>query len=177
MRIKNTFDPLHPGTLITTDFMRTRPQVEIITGTKSLYALTVFDQDISGSFHEYDQAIVEIIQEHQAHIVSKDMNANSITHYLNANLQKMKRVRDSLEARYAGAEVDQQRVAFVSVIGSNMRIPGILATATRAISDQNINILATGQSMRQVDIEFVVNEKDYETTICSLHHSLIGQAS
>lgn len=175
--VKNTFEPQHPGTLITTGFRRETPQVEIITGCTDIYAFTLFDQDIAGSFHEYDQDIVETIQQCKAHIVSKGVNANTITHYINANLQTIKRIRAILEQRYPDAEIDQQRVAFVSAIGSNMTIPGIMARASGALSANDINILATGQSMRQVDINFIVNETDYEAAIRSLHGVLIDSAS
>ncbi len=171
--VKNTFDPQHPGTLITTAFKRENPQVEIITGCADIYALTLFDQDIAGSFHEYDQEIVESIQQSKAHIVSKGGNANTITHYIDASLQTVKRLRATLEKRYPDAEVDQQRVAFVSAIGSNMTMPGIMADAAGALSRRGVNILATGQSMRQVDINFIVNSCDYEATVQSLHQTLI----
>ncbi|MGZ0657594.1 aspartate kinase [Coraliomargarita sp. W4R72] len=173
--VKNTFEPQHPGTLITTGFTRETPQVEIITGCTDIYAFTLFDQDIAGNFHEYDQDIVETIQQCKAHIVSKGVNANTITHYINANLQTMKRIRILLEKRYPDAEIDQQRVAFVAAIGSNMTIPGIMARATGALSARKINILATGQSMRQVDMNFIVNESDYEATIRSLHQVLVEE--
>jgi aspartate kinase len=81
-----------------------------------------------------------------------------------------------LEQHYPEAELEQQRVAFVSAIGSNMTIPGIMARATTALSENGINILATGQSMRQVDINFVVGEADYEATIRSLHEVLIERS-
>jgi len=171
--VKNTFDPKHPGTLITTGYTRETPQVEIITGCVDIYAFTLFDQDLAGSFHEYDQDIVETIQQCKAHIVSKGVNANTITHYIDANLQTIKRIRTILEKRYPDAEIDQQRVAFVSAIGSNMTIPGIMALATGALSACGINILASGQSMRQVDMNFIVSESDYEAAIQSLHKVLI----
>jgi len=173
--VKNTFEPQHPGTLITTGYTRESPQVEIITGCTGIYAFTLFDQDIAGNFHEYDQDIVETIQQCKAHIVSKGVNANTITHYINANLQTIKRIRCLLLKRYPDAEIDQQRVAFVSAIGSNMTIPGIMARATGALSANNINILATGQSMRQVDMNFIVAESDYKATIRSLHKVLIEE--
>lgn len=171
--VKNTFEPQHPGTLITTGFTRETPQVEIITGCIDLYAITLFDQDLAGNFHEYDQEIVDTIQQCKAHIVSKGVNANTITHYISANLQTIKRIRAILEKRYPEAEIDQQRVAFVSAIGSNMTIPGIMARATGALSARSINILASGQSMRQVDMNFIVSEDDYEAAIQSLHEVLI----
>jgi aspartate kinase len=42
-----------------------------------------------------------------------------------------------------------------------------------ALAAQNINVLAMHQSMRQVDMQFVVGEADYELAVKSLHACLV----
>jgi len=54
-----------------------------------------------------------------------------------------------------------------------MKVTGILAEAVTALSKQNINVLAMHQSMRQVDMQFIVDEKDYELAVKSLHRCLV----
>ena len=61
----------------------------------------------------------------------------------------------------------------VSAIGSDMKIPGMLAKTVSALSEVNISILAMHQSIRQVDMQFVLNEDDYEEAVKSLHRCLI----
>src|SRR5690606_6368237 len=106
-------------------------------------------------------------------IVAKDINANTITHYLKTNLKTVKRIRQALAQRFPEAELNQQKVAIVSAIGSDMQIPGILAKTVKAMADYDISVLAVHQSMRQVDMQFVVNEDDYEQTVKSLHSGLV----
>jgi len=173
LRVKNTFEPEHDGTLITRDYVSQTPCVEIIAGRKGIYALEVFDQDMAGQLGNYDRDIVGQIQRFKAHIISKDMNANTITHYLATNLKTVKRIRAALEALFPEAEIDQKKVAIASAIGSDMQIPGILAKTVEAIASKNISVLAVHQSMRQVDMQFVVNEADYEQTVKNLHESLV----
>ncbi|HCO61820.1 MAG TPA: aspartate kinase, partial [Porticoccaceae bacterium] len=57
--------------------------------------------------------------------------------------------------------------------GSDMHVPGILAKAVTALAQRNINVLAMHQSMRQVDMQFIIDENDYQFAIKSLHSALV----
>ncbi len=173
LRVKNTFDPEHLGTLITRDYVSTKPCVEIIAGCKGVHAVEFFSQEMAGEISDYDTEILSVIARFKGHIISKDINANTITHYLSANLKTVKRICQELEKRFPDAELSQKKVAIVSAIGSDMKIPGILAKTVSAIAGANVSVLAIHQSMRQVDMQFIVNEKDYDKAIQSLHRCLV----
>jgi aspartate kinase len=173
LRIKNTFEPEHAGTLITGNYISNTPCVEIIAGCKGVFALEVFDQDMAGQFFDYERKILSQIERFRADVVSKDINANTITHYLSTNLKTVKRIRVALKEVFPEAEIDQKKVAIVSAIGSDMQVPGILAKTVRSVADRDISVLAVHQSMRQVDMQFVVNESDYEETVRGLHAALV----
>jgi aspartate kinase len=173
LRVRNTFEPEHAGTLITGDYVSAEPCVEIIAGCKGVYAFELFDQDMAGNIDDYDREILATIRRFKAHIISKDINANTITHYLSTNLKTIKRIRNVLQERFADAEINQQKVAIVSAIGSDMKIPGILAKTVASLAKQNISVLAMHQSMRQVDMQFIIDEDDYDNAIKSLHSVLV----
>lgn len=173
LRIKNTFEPEHAGTLITGDYVSNKPCVEIIAGCKGVFALEVFDQDMAGQFFDYERKILSQIERFRADVVSKDINANTITHYVSTNLKTVKRIRVALTEMFPEAEIDQKKVAIVSAIGSDMQVPGILAKTVKSVADSDISVLAVHQSMRQVDMQFVVSESDYEETIRGLHAALV----
>lgn len=173
LRIKNTFEPEHAGTLITGDYVSNTPRVEIIAGRKGVYALEVFNQDMAGQYHRCDTQIISIIARFKADVIAKDINANTITHYLATNLKTIKRIITELAKAFPEAEINQQKVAIVSAIGSDMKVPGMLAQAVQAVAKNQINVLAFHQAMRQVDMQLVVNENDYEQTVKSLHQALV----
>lgn len=173
LRVKNTFEPDHSGTLITGDYVSDTPCVEIIAGCKSAYALEIFDQDMAGNIDRYDREILTAIRRFKASIIAKDINANTITHYLSTNLKTIERIRRVLEEAFPDSEIDQQKVAIVSAIGSDMQVPGILAKTVGALASHNISVLAMHQSMRQVDMQFIINVDDYEQAIRSLHNCLV----
>ncbi|MBD2857537.1 aspartate kinase [Spongiibacter sp. KMU-158] len=173
LRVKNTFEPEHGGTLIDGDYRSEQPCVEIIAGRKQVYALEVFDQDMVGSLWQYEQKILAAIQRFKSNVITKDINANTITHYLGANLKTVKRIVSAVKQEFPGAEVSTRKVAVVSAIGSDMQVPGILAKTVSALASANISVLAMHQSMRQVDMQFVIDEKDYEQAVASLHSCLV----
>jgi aspartate kinase len=173
LRVKNTFEPEHGGTLITRDYVSYTPRAEIIAGCRDIHALELKDQDMAGQIDLYDREILASIRRFGAHIVSKDINANTITHYLGANLKTVKRIRRNLQETYPEAEIDQKQVSIVSAIGSDMQIAGILSEAVGSLARSNISVQAMHQSMRQVDMQFVVDDEDYEAAIRSLHHCLV----
>ena len=173
LRVRNTFEPEHAGTLITGDYVSSKPCVEIIAGCKHVYAFELFDQDMAGNIDNYDREILTQIRKNKAHIISKDINANTITHYLTASLKNIRRIREALQERFPEAEINQQKVAIVSAIGSDMKIPGILARTVSALAEKNISVLAMHQSMRQVDMQFIIDEDDYADAIKNLHSYLV----
>ena len=173
LRVKNTFEPDHNGTLVTGDYVSDSPCVEIIAGRKDIYAIECLEQNMMGEIHRYDQDILKAIARFKGEIVTKDITANSITHYLATNLKTAKRIRAAIEELHPGSRIEVRKVAIVSAIGSDMKVPGILSKAVTALSDANISVQAMHQSMRQVDMQFVLDEEDYGEAVRSLHRALV----
>lgn len=173
LRVKNTFEPEHSGTLITGEYVSEKPCVEIIAGRKNVVALEFFDQDMVGDFFNYEHKILEICRRFKATIITKDVNANTITFYMSANIKNIKRIEHELSVLYPDSEMRTRKVAIVSAIGSDMQVPGILAKTVSALAAAGISVLAVHQSMRQVDMQFIVDESDYTLAVQSLHQCLI----
>ena len=64
-------------------------------------------------------------------------------------------------------------LAIVSVIGSNMKIPGFLARAANALSEAGVNVLAIDQTIRQVNIQFVIEREQFECAQKALHREFV----
>ena len=173
LRIKNTFDPAHHGTLFTEDYVSEYPQVEIIAGMSRLIALEVFDQEMMGQQGEYERHLIDVCGRLKADVVTKDFNANTITLYLDVSLKKAKRLAEQLEKAYPTAYISTAKIALVSAMGSDMRIKGLLAKAVQTLYDQGINVEAIHQNTRQVEMQFFVNETDYEKSVKAMHSTLI----
>ncbi len=173
LRVKNTFEPDHNGTLITQDYVSEKPCVEIIAGRKNVVAVSLFDQDMVGDFYTYEDGFSTICQRFKATVLTKDVNANSITYYVSANIKNVKRIEVALNKRFTQSTIGTRKVAIVSAIGSDMQVPGILAKAVAALAEAKISILALHQCMRQVDMQFILDESDYALAVQCLHKKLV----
>lgn len=173
LRVKNTFEPEHNGTLITRDYVSDSACVEIIAGRQGVYAIELFDQDMVGDLSHYEKQFLAQITRFRAQVINKDLNANTITHYLSANLKTVKRIQTALADLFPGAEINVRKVCIVSAIGSDLKIPGMLARAAQALADAGVDILGVHQCMRQVDMQFVLDEEDYQPAVKAMHTQLV----
>ena len=174
IRIKNTFEPEHLGTVIDNNYCNPRPCVEIITGRNDAVGIEIFDQEMLGS-PDYDIYISKLMKELKISIVNKDADANSITFYAVSTRKKINRVMRLIEQQYPSAEVSMHKIAIISAVGSDIKVKGILAKTISALSNADINILALHQSVRQVEMQCIVEQSDYEKGIKALHVALIEE--
>lgn len=172
LRVKNTFEPEHLGTTIDNNYCNPKPCVEIIAGRKDVFALEVFDQEMLGS-PEHDIAISRLINELKLHLINKEADANSITFYLSGNRKKINRLVRLVETAFTTAQTSLSKVALVSAIGSDLKVKGILSRTVAALAEQDINVMALHQTMRQVEMQCIVAEADYELAIQTLHRALV----
>ncbi|MBN2647627.1 MAG: aspartate kinase [Thiotrichales bacterium] len=173
LRIMNTFEPEHHGTLITADYKSAEPKVEIIAGMDSLIAVEIFDQEMMNQQADYEAQILQVTKRNKCDVVSKDFNANTITLYIKGSLNKVSRATAQLEEIFPSAQITTSKLCMVSAMGSNMRVKGLLAQAIQSLADQGINIEAMHQNTRQVEMQIFVEADQYATAVKALHQKLI----
>jgi aspartate kinase len=173
LRVRHSFEPHHEGTLIDAGYQSARPRVEIIAGRRGVFAVQFFSHDmVDRAGHAF--GIQKILDRYKLRTVTRESNANSITYYLATNLKIVKRIERDLEQDFPSATITVRRVAIVAAVGSNLDVSGLLSTCVLALADADINVLAVHQSMRAVDIKFVVDEADVHAATVALHDRAIG---
>lgn len=168
IRLKNTFEPDHPGTLITKDYVGSQARIEVISGSPQVTAIEIHDPLMVGAVG-FDHGVMEIFRKHQISYILKATNANSITHVV-WERSVSESFLDELRAQYS--VVTAVQAAIVCVIGSNIAFPGVLARATQALANNGININAVSQSLRQTNMQFVIERKDYALAVVALNDAL-----
>jgi aspartate kinase len=171
IRIKNTFEPEHPGTLISKTYISNESKVEIVTGSDKVTAIEVHDPFMVGEVG-FDLSIMEFLKKYNISYILKASNANSITSVIWED-EVYPELIDDLKKRYHVITI--KKVALVCTLGTNIAKPGILAKAATALHDNNINIESLSQSLSQVSIQFVVNRDDYKKAIAVLNEALCVQ--
>ena len=168
IRIKNTFEPDHPGTLISKDYVGEKSKVEIISGTDKVVAIEIHDPLMVGQVG-YDRAIMQSFEQYNISYILKATNANSITQVIwEEDLNE--ELIGELKTRYY--EVTVKPVALVCTLGTNIAQPGIIAKATAALASNSINVDAISQSLKQVNMQFVISREDYKKAIIALNDAL-----
>jgi aspartate kinase len=168
IRIKNTFEPEHPGTLISKDYVGEESRVEIISGSDQVIALEVHDPFMVGQVG-YDMNLMKVMQRHNISYILKATNANSITMVV-----WEKDMSAALETELKGLyhKVTIKEAALVCAMGTNLTYPGSLAKAATAFYQGCVNVEAVSQSLMQVNMQFVIGRKDYHNAIVALNRAL-----
>lgn len=168
IRIKNTFEPEHEGTLISKNYVSPTSKVEIVSGSSKVLALEVNDPLMVGETG-FDLNIMQVFKKYEVSYIVKATDATCITTVIWDN-NKVQSLVEELKSSYY--EVNVKPVALVCAIGSNIAQPGILGKAASALSTNNINIICFSQSMRQINMQFVIERADYEKAIVVLNDAL-----
>lgn len=172
IRVKNAFDPEHPGTLITCDYISPVPRVEMICGRDDILAIEVYDPEMVGQ-SGYDYKLMENLMLNNISYIAKNTNANTIIHYIPEKSKNVDKCIDMIKKKLPSSQVDLHKLSIVTVIGTNMKIPGFLSRAAKALAKAEINVLALGQTLSQVNMQFVVGRKDFEKAQIALHQEFV----
>ena len=172
IRVKNAFDPDHPGTLISRDYVSPTPHVEMICGRKDVEAIEVMDPEMVGKVG-YDYSLMKSMYDTRISYIAKTTNANTITVFVPQKNPRLEECLELIRGIFPNAQVRTFDTAIVSVIGTNMSIPGFLSRAANALHTANINVLALVQSTRQVNMQFIVDREDFEKAQQALHKAFV----
>ena len=168
IRLKNTFEPDHPGTLITKEYVGEKARIEVIAGSDKVTLVEIHDPSMVGTVG-FDLELLEIFRRFGISYITKATNANSIAHVVWDRAVTSAFVEE-LENRYE--VVTTKPAAIVCVIGSNIAIPGVLARAAQVLADNQVNVNCVSQSYRQVNMQFVIERADYKKAIVALNQAL-----
>ncbi|NLS12089.1 aspartate kinase [Vibrio sp. SM6] len=171
LQIKNTFEPEHPGTLISPSYDPNNNKIEIIAGRDKVFALHLFDQNMVGKVDNVSYEVMEFIFASKVNLVGKEMNANSVTYYLSGSQERLNDLRYQTEKRFPNATITGTMVALISAIGAQIDTNTALAQGILALMNNGITPIAVHSSMRNVNVQFVVPDSAYHDAICALHQT------
>ncbi len=165
LRIKNTFEPEHPGTLITKDYVSAEKRVEVITGTDKVLIIDIYDPLMVGSVGS-DLQIMQVFFNLGVSYSYKATSANSISVVIWEKDFKQSLI-DELEEKFE--KITVEKAAMVCIIGSNIDQPGLLARSAAGLASEGINIKSCGFSLRKVNIQFLIAREEFGKAIIALN--------
>lgn len=179
IRLKNTFEPAAPGTLITSNPRQTEAPVKGISSIENIVLVTISGSGMVGAkgiamrfFGALGRNAVNVI------LITQASSEHSIT--VGINLKDATRAQRAVDEEFkfeiqAGI-IDpvqiEQNLAIVALVGSNMKnSPGIAGKLFSALGRNGINISAIAQGTSELNISCVIQKKDEEKALNTLHES------
>jgi len=168
LRIKNTFEPAHPGTLITKEYISDLNRIEVITGTDKQLIIDIYDPLMTGNVGS-DLDIMQCFADHGVSYTFKTTSANSISIVIWENdLQEA--LINTLKSKFE--RVTYKPIAMVCLLGTNMGQSTLLANATTALAKAEIAVIATGMASGRVNMQFVVDREQFKPAIIALNKAV-----
>jgi len=185
LRIVNTFNPSHPGTLIIAE-AKLRPElaegpsefaVKGITSIRGLSLVTVAGRGMLGVPGIAARVFTAVAQEGiSVLMISQSSSEQSICFIIRQETvdRALKALEAAFETELARRNVDriwaQNEVAIVAVVGAGMKgTPGIAAKVFGALGKHAVNVISIAQGSSEYNISFVVDEEDIETAVRDIH--------
>lgn len=181
LRIKNTFNPTHPGTVIVPDSPSADGGIRAVTAIKKLSLITVEGKGMLGVPGIAARTFGAVARGGQSVLlISQASSEQSICFAAPEN--GTKKIIASLEAEF-GDELHRQDidriwamepVSIVTVVGAGMRhTPGVAGRLFTVLGNASINVVAIAQGSSECSISVVVSEHDTGTAVTQIHR-LIG---
>jgi aspartokinase/homoserine dehydrogenase 1 len=181
LRIKNTFNPDHPGTVIVNDVQENNGKIKAVTAIRDLSLVNVEGKGMMGvpgiaarTFGAVARSRVSVL------LISQASSEQSICFTI---------PEDHTDEAIAGLEVEfaeelvcrdidriwaQRAVAIVTVVGAGMRgTPGIAGRLFSALGQTGVNIIAIAQGSSECIISMVVDDKDTAAALSAIHALII----
>jgi aspartate kinase len=177
LRIKNTFNPAHPGTVIVPDNKNGKSGIKAVTAIKNLGLITVEGKGMMGipgiaartfaAVARDDQSVLLISQassEQSICFAAPDKATESIIHSLEDEF-KVELVRQDIDRIWA-----QEPVSIVTIVGAGMRgTPGIAGRIFTVLGEQAVNAIAIAQGSSECSISIVVDDGETAVAVSQIH--------
>jgi aspartokinase/homoserine dehydrogenase 1 len=177
LRIVNTFNPSHPGTLIVAEARASEFEVKGITSIKGLSLVTVEGRGMLGVPGIAAKVFTAVAQEGiSVLMISQSSSEQNICFVIQQETvdRALRALETAFETELTRRNVDriwaQSGVAIVAVVGAEMKgTPGIAGKVFGALGKHAINVISIAQGSSEYNISFVVDEVDMENTVRYIH--------
>jgi bifunctional aspartokinase / homoserine dehydrogenase 1 len=181
LRIKNTFNPEHPGTLIVREATNDNGDIKAVTAIKELSLITIEGTGMIGipgiaarAFGAVAGSQVSVL------LISQASSEQSICFTVPGAVTD--RVIAALEAEFKAElnrrDIDsiwaQRPVTIVTVVGAGMRgTPGIAGRIFSALGSGHVNVRAIAQGSSECGISLVVAGEDTAAAVSHIHELIL----
>lgn len=174
VRIRNTFNPENPGTIITPKPKETGGIVKAVIHVRDVGLINVQGFGMVGTpgtaakiFQVLGNAGINIM------MISQTVSESNISIIVSGNV--LVKAVSLLETALLGTGLVkdityESDISVVAVVGKGMRgRPGTAARIFKAVAERDVNIRMIAQGSSELNISLVVNERDSEKAVKAIH--------
>ena len=175
VRIRSVFNPDNQGTLIIKE-QKVRPEdgVKAVTLVKNVAVITVSGAGMVGAPGTAAK-VFEVLGKENINIlmISQSVSESNISIVIQRNL--LERAVNTLEIALLGRDfirevVSEDDVCVVAVLGAGMKgMPGVASRIFSAVAKKGINVRMIAQGSSELNVSFVVKEKNGANTVRAIH--------
>ena len=178
VRVLNTFEPEHPGTIIVEKTqVEAKGMVKAITAIRGMNLVTVSGRGMMGvpgiaarTFGAVARTGANVLMISQSSseqsicFVVPETSADAVLQGLREEFQR------ELERHHIDQIAGMSHINIVAVVGSGMRgTPGLAARVFTAVAQHDINVIAIAQGSSEANISLVVVDADATQVLRSIH--------
>jgi len=177
VRILNTFEPDHPGTLITAESPVNGKTVKAIAAIKGMSLVTVAGPGMIGIPGVAGRTFTAVARTHtNVLMISQASSEQSIcfvvptadvTRVIDALEQELIR---EIERRDLDRVKAEDNTVVLAVVGSGMKgMPGVSGRLFGALGKEKINVIAIAQGSSEYNISIVIAQGDADSAVKAIH--------
>ena len=177
IHIKNTFDPEHPGTLISKSSKKNFRWVTGITHIDSIRLLNIEGSGMVG-IPGFSKRFFEVLYQEQINVVLITQASSEHSICIAVKADEAELAKEALDEAFA-AEISYKKikpveiednVSIVALVGDRMKSHhGLSGKMFSALGNNNINIRASAQGSSERNISAVIAKKDVTKALNTLH--------
>ncbi|MEY4744218.1 MAG: hypothetical protein RL272_163 [Candidatus Parcubacteria bacterium] len=179
IRMRNTFRPEAPGTVIGERSAPSPHGVKVVTAIKKLAMVTVEGKGMMG-IAGFAAHVFAVAGRHKINIVMFSQSSSEQNICLVCEAGDGRRFKEALELelqeelsqRLVDRIAIEDGVAAVAVVGEGMKgSPGVSARLFTAVAGAGVNVLAIAQGSSERNVSFIVREADADAVVRAVHRA------
>lgn len=181
IRILNSFEPTHPGTLIVREPKGNGSPIRGITAIRNVSLVTVEGRGMQGVPGMAARVFSSVARKNISVLMfSQSSSEQNICLVIESSgvPQAVSEMENEFKPEITAQNIErvwaQGNIAIIAVVGSAIKTtPGIAARVFSALADKNINVIAIAQGSSEYNLSLVVDERDAEDAVRAIHHSIV----
>lgn len=177
VRILNTFEPDHPGTLITAESVDNGKTVKAVAAIKNMSLINVAGPGMIGIPGVAGRTFMAVARtETNVLMISQASSEQSICFVVPTRdvPRVIKSLEQELTREIERRDLDrirsQDNTVVLAVVGSGMKgTPGVSARLFGALGRERINVIAIAQGSSEYNISIVIDQADAEKAMRAIH--------